>query len=173
MDISELVASAVAGDVDAFTTLVQRYQSMAFGYAFSILGDFHLAEDATQEAFIAAYRNLPNLQNRERFGGWMRGIVRYECLHLLRSRRGRHPDRPAAWHSRPNYRSGRGIRTGSLDGAWRSQSTSGIRAYCQCPVLHPGSLATRCCRFLNLSVNTVNNRLRTARKHLREGESSP
>jgi len=57
-ELDLLIIRAQAGDLDAFGTLVQRFQDMAVGYAYSILGDFHLAQDAAQEAFIEAYRNL-------------------------------------------------------------------------------------------------------------------
>jgi DNA-directed RNA polymerase specialized sigma24 family protein len=42
---------------------------MAYAYAYSILGDFPLAEDATQEAFLEAYRKLPDLRTPEAFPG--------------------------------------------------------------------------------------------------------
>jgi DNA-directed RNA polymerase specialized sigma24 family protein len=50
----------------AFGELVERFQDMAYGCAYSILGDFHLAEDAAQEAFLAAYRGLDRLRGRMR-----------------------------------------------------------------------------------------------------------
>src|SRR5919108_136201 len=48
-----LIEKAQHGDAAAFTELTRRYRNLAFGYALSILHDFHLAEDAAQEAFIA------------------------------------------------------------------------------------------------------------------------
>ena len=54
MALRTLLKAASEGDVAAFTELTRRYQNMVFGYAFSLLSDFHLAEDATQETFIAA-----------------------------------------------------------------------------------------------------------------------
>jgi RNA polymerase sigma factor (sigma-70 family) len=82
-----LVLKVRAGDKDAFTQLVLRYQTMAYGYALATTGDVHLAEDATQQAFLTSYLNLAALRDPERFGGWLRGIVRFECLRLLRDRR--------------------------------------------------------------------------------------
>jgi len=84
MDVEQLVAEAQTGNVGAFTELVRRFQAMAFGYAYANLGDFHAAEDAVQRAFLVAWRNLSTLQHRERFGGWLRAIVRFECAHTLR-----------------------------------------------------------------------------------------
>ncbi len=175
-DMAELVANAIAGDVDAFTTLVQRYHTMAFAYAFSILGDAHLAEDATQEAFIVTYRNLSHLHNPERFGGWLRGIVRYECLHVIRSRRGSGggPHIPIDdAHGVPANTPGpeeEAERQESLDRALAAvnQLPESERVVTVLYYIRDHSQRD-VAEFLNLSVNTVNNQLRTARKHLREG----
>src|SRR5690554_2708212 len=86
MDHDQLVQNAKAGDADAFTELVRRYQAMAFGYAYSRVGDFHLAEDLAQQAFLAAWRSLPTLNDPARFGGWLRSIVHFECAHFFRDR---------------------------------------------------------------------------------------
>ena len=60
---------------------------MACGYAYSVLGDFHLAEDAAQEAFVDAYRLLGKLRDPEAFGGWLRRIIYKHCDRLTRRRR--------------------------------------------------------------------------------------
>ena len=57
-EIKTLVEQSQSGDVDAFGRLVKRFQAMAYGSACSYLGDFHLAEDAAQEAFVEAYRSI-------------------------------------------------------------------------------------------------------------------
>lgn len=49
---------AQSGDLDAFTAIVVRFQDMAVGYAYAVLKDFHLAQDAAQEAFLTAYTDL-------------------------------------------------------------------------------------------------------------------
>ena len=54
-ELELLISRAQAGDLDAYGTIVRQFQDMAVGYAYSVLGDFHLAEDAVQEAFIEAY----------------------------------------------------------------------------------------------------------------------
>ncbi|HXT38184.1 MAG TPA: sigma-70 family RNA polymerase sigma factor, partial [Chloroflexota bacterium] len=82
----ELVEYARKGDRAAFTALAQRYQEMALGYALAILGDFHLAQDVTQEALLAAYRGLRSLEDTTRFPAWLRGIVRFQCGRARRSR---------------------------------------------------------------------------------------
>jgi RNA polymerase sigma factor (sigma-70 family) len=59
---------------------------MAVGYAFSVLGDWQLAEDAAQEAFVAAYCELPSLREPAAFPGWFRKIL---IKHIDRLRRTR------------------------------------------------------------------------------------
>ena len=70
-DIEALVVRAQAGDLDAYGRIVCRFQDMAFGYAYTILGDLHLAEDAAQEAFTRGYRDLRSrqpVQHRQHHG---------------------------------------------------------------------------------------------------------
>ncbi|MBI1926809.1 sigma-70 family RNA polymerase sigma factor [Candidatus Poribacteria bacterium] len=83
-NLKSLVIRAQAGDLDAYSTLVQQFQDMAVGYACSILGDFHLAQDAAQEAFIEAYNNLSKLREPVAFPGWFRRIVFKHCDRLTR-----------------------------------------------------------------------------------------
>jgi RNA polymerase sigma factor (sigma-70 family) len=87
MEVGILIYRVRAGDVCAFTELVRRYQGMAFAYAFSLLQDFQLAEDAAQEAFLTVYAELRSLQEPEAFPGWLRGIVRHCCQRIRRKRR--------------------------------------------------------------------------------------
>jgi len=68
----------------AFAELVRRFQDMAYGYAYSILSDFHLAEDAAQEAFVMAFGQLDSLRDPEAFAGWLRRIVRTACSRMTR-----------------------------------------------------------------------------------------
>ena len=85
-ELRSLVERAQARDVDAYGEIVRRFQDMAYGYAYSILGDFHLAQDAAQEAFIQAYRDLAMLQNPDAFPGWFRRIV-FKHSDRIRRRR--------------------------------------------------------------------------------------
>lgn len=80
------VTRAQAGELGAFHGLVVRFQDMAVGYAFSLLGDYHLAEDAAQEAFLDAFRKLPTLRHPEAFVSWLRTVVFKHCDRLRRCR---------------------------------------------------------------------------------------
>lgn len=71
---------------DAFSELVIRFQDLAFGCAYAVLGDTHLAQDVTQEAFIAAYHNLAQLREPRAFPGWLRRIILTRCARLTRGK---------------------------------------------------------------------------------------
>ena len=87
--ISELVVRAASGSsraerIQAFGQLVMRFQRMACGYAYSVLGDFHLAEDAAQNAFVVAFEQLGSLRQPEAFPRWFRQILSSACGRLTR-----------------------------------------------------------------------------------------
>lgn len=86
-ELASLISRSRSGDLDAFGAIVRRFQDMAFGYAYSILGDFHLAEDAAQEAFIEAYRQLAALRTPGAFPGWFRKIVFKYCDRITRGKK--------------------------------------------------------------------------------------
>lgn len=83
-DVSKLVSKAQAGDLNSYEALVRRFEASAFGHAFSILGDSQLAQDAVQEAFIAAYRNLHSLKAPEAFATWFQKLVFTACSRMTR-----------------------------------------------------------------------------------------
>src|SRR5438128_11531340 len=63
------------------------FQDMAYACAYAVLGEFYLAEDAAQEAFISAWQKLDQLRQPEAFPGWFRRIVLTECNRLTRGKR--------------------------------------------------------------------------------------
>jgi len=79
-----LIRETLAGQDEAFSDLVKEYQDYAYGLAIGLLSDFDLAQDVVQESFICAYRNLGKLKDPERFGGWLRGIVRNMAYRAMR-----------------------------------------------------------------------------------------
>ncbi|NKB71984.1 MAG: sigma-70 family RNA polymerase sigma factor [Candidatus Latescibacteria bacterium] len=82
-----LVRAAQGGSLPAFETLVQRFQDMAVAYSRVLLGDYHLAEDAAQDAFVQAYQRLGQLDDAAAFPGWFKQIV-FSCCMRYRRRRG-------------------------------------------------------------------------------------
>jgi len=72
---------------EAFCELVRIFQDMAYACAYAVLGDFYLAEDAAQEAFISAWQKMSQLRQPEAFPGWFRRLVLTECNRLTRGKR--------------------------------------------------------------------------------------
>ena len=72
---------------EAFGELVIRFQDMAFGCAFAVLGDVYLAQDTAQEAFVVAWQKLAQLREPAAFPGWFKRIVLTQCNRLTRCKR--------------------------------------------------------------------------------------
>src|SRR5690349_14961071 len=88
MDEPILIQAAQRGDVDAFNTLVLAYQSQVYNVAYRIMGDEAAASDATQEAFISAYRSLKGFRGGS-FKSWLLRTVTNACYDALRYRKRR------------------------------------------------------------------------------------
>jgi RNA polymerase sigma-70 factor, ECF subfamily len=73
------VRRAMAGDHDAFAALANAYVDRMYALARLILRDADKAEDATQDALVRAWRELPRLRDPERFGAWLRRLVVSAC----------------------------------------------------------------------------------------------
>jgi RNA polymerase sigma factor (sigma-70 family) len=86
-ELSTLVERSRGGDLEAYGEIVRRFQDMACGYAYALLGDFHLAQDAAQEAFVQGYRSLGALRDAAAFPGWFRRVVLTHCDRIRRRRR--------------------------------------------------------------------------------------
>jgi RNA polymerase sigma-70 factor, ECF subfamily len=84
---AHLVTRAQAGRQDAFEELVRRHRDPVFRVALRMLGDDGDAEDATQDAFVQAWRGLGGFRADAAFSTWMYRIVTNRCLNLLRARR--------------------------------------------------------------------------------------
>ena len=82
--IEQLVVRAQSGDTEAFAMLVERFQDMAYAYAYSYLHNFHWAQDVAQNAFIEAYTALGDLREPVAFPGWFRRILFKHCDRLTR-----------------------------------------------------------------------------------------
>lgn len=92
MDEQTLISDAQNGDLDAFNTLVLHYQDTVFNTALRILGDTDQAADASQEAFISAFKNIASFRGGS-FKAWLLRTVTNACYDELR-RRKRRPTTP-------------------------------------------------------------------------------
>ena len=85
----ELVEACQAGESSAFDVLVARWEDKIRGAAYRLLGSEEEARDATQEAFLKAYRGLPAFKQEARFSSWLYQIAINLCRDRLRRRKGR------------------------------------------------------------------------------------
>jgi RNA polymerase sigma-70 factor (ECF subfamily) len=92
MDEPALIRDSKRGDLNAFNRLVLHYQDMLYNTAYRVLGDPALAADATQEAFISAFRKLKSYRGGS-FKAWLLRIVTNACYDELR-RQKRRPSTP-------------------------------------------------------------------------------
>jgi RNA polymerase sigma-70 factor (ECF subfamily) len=83
----DLVLRAIAGDHDAFTEIARRSDDRSFALARLILRDEHQAQDATQDAYIAAWRDLSSLRDPDRFEAWLHRLLVRACYRAARRER--------------------------------------------------------------------------------------
>ena len=83
----ELIHRILDGDDTAFSSLVGKYQKQVHALAWRKIGDFHIAEEITQDTFLKAYQNLATLKKPHRFAGWLYVIATHCCHAWLRKKR--------------------------------------------------------------------------------------
>lgn len=83
MDDSELIRRSKEGDLDSFNMLVESYQRVVYNLALRMLGDRHAAEDASQDAFLSAWRNIGSFRGGN-FRAWLLRITANTCYDQLR-----------------------------------------------------------------------------------------
>ena len=76
---AELIQRSLQGDQDAFSFLVNKYQKPVHALAWRKIGDFHIAQEITQDTFLKAYQNLGDLKNYNSFAGWLYVIAARLC----------------------------------------------------------------------------------------------
>ncbi len=83
----ELIQNILAGDEAAFSDLVQKYQKSVHALVWRKIGDFHIAEEITQDTFLQAYDKLYTLKDPKLFVGWLHVIANRRCIAWLRKKR--------------------------------------------------------------------------------------
>lgn len=84
---AQLIQRILQGDQEAFSSLVKKYQKGAHALAWRKTGDFHIAEEITQDAFLTVYKKLGTLKNHNAFAGWLYVIVARLCSGWFRENR--------------------------------------------------------------------------------------
>src|SRR5580698_461239 len=91
---TELVSRSLAGDREAFSRIVTRYQILICSLAYSRIGHLGHSQDVAQETFITAWKRLRLLRQPEKLRAWLCGIVHNRAIQCLRNE-GRLPLRDA------------------------------------------------------------------------------
>ena len=84
---AQLIQRVLEGDDTAFSALVRKYQRSVHALAWRKIGDFHIAEDITQDTFLQAYQRLSTLKEPQSFASWLYVIAANYCKMWLRKRR--------------------------------------------------------------------------------------
>jgi len=169
--LKSLVERAAARNLEAFGEIVRRFQGSARRSARSILGDEDLAEDAVQEAFVNAYRDLPKLREPEAFPGWFRRIVLNHSRRLVRGKQlltvplESAAELPSPDPGPAEAAQQRELQERVLDAVRDLPETE--REVTRLFYLE-GHSQSEIAELLSLPVTTVNNRLHSSRRRLRE-----
>jgi len=169
--LNTLVRRAQVGDTRAYNAIVIRFQDMAFAYAYSFLKDFHLAQDAAQEAFIGAFHDLPTLRSPEAFASWFRRVVYKQCDRLTRGKSYDIISLDDVVLASPNkdpmaQLESQEMKTYVLNAiqVLPEEERQVVTLFYMSDYTH-----TEIAAFLDMPETTVNNRLRAARKRLKKG----
>jgi RNA polymerase sigma-70 factor (ECF subfamily) len=84
---AECLKLAQKGDQEAFTKIVETFQNPVYNLCYRMLGDSQLAEDAAQETFWRAYRNLNRYDEKRPFPTWLLSIAAHYCIDQQRRKR--------------------------------------------------------------------------------------
>ena len=179
-DDVQLIHRTLSGDDTAFGILLQRYQKSVHALVWRKIGDFHTAEDITQDTFLQAYKKLSTLKNHNQFAGWLYVIADRLCIDWSRKRRlttQSLEDTPVEEIERSSY-------THHVSEERETECTERRhdlvkKLLAKLPesertvvtLYYLGEMTTKeIGKFLGVSVGTIKSRLRRGRKRLQEDE---
>ncbi len=173
----QLIHRTLSGDDAAFTTLVEKYRKSVHALAWRKVGDFHFAEEITQDVFLQVYKKLITLRNPNQFAGWLYVITNRLCHNWHRKNKTTVTQSLEATHrsevdgfSYKCYES----EQREIESAERRRET--VKKLLQklpesertvVTLYYLGEMtAKEIGKFLGVSVNTIKSRLQRARKRL-------
>ena len=167
----EWVDRARAGDTEAFRKLVERHGDRAYGLAYRMLGSASEAEEAAQDAFLRAWRALPQFRGESSFSTWLHRIVVRRALDrqaVLKTRRAREAPLDEAMTSDLEAPAGpEGDLKRTLDRLL--ESLSDVQRAAVMLYYYEDRSVDEVARMLGLPEGTVKTHLHRARGILREG----
>ncbi|RKU18428.1 hypothetical protein C6500_12980 [Candidatus Poribacteria bacterium] len=181
-DDIQLIRRILSGDDTAFETLVQKYQGSIHALAWRKIGDFHIAEEITQDTFLQVYKNLSQLRNPNQLLGWMYVIANRLCLKWLEKNKSvmqSLEDTPVEEIERASYthhvaeqrETERTEQHHELVKTLLAKLPESERTVVT--LYYLGKMTTKeISKFLGVSVNTITSRLQRARKRLQEQQEA-
>ena len=177
----QLIHRILSGDDAAFTALVQKYQKSVHALAWRKIGDFHHAEEITQDTFLQVYNKLSTLKDPRQFAGWLYVTTSRRCSNWHRKNKSRlevleatametidksaYARYIAEQQEAESAERRQKLVKELLDKLPESERTVMTLYYL-------GEMKTReISRFLGVSVNTITSRLQRARRRLRQDET--
>lgn len=85
---TELINLVLSGDIDSFEGLYRRYYSSMVAIAYCVLREHNLAEDAAQQAFLRALRNLRSLRHKDKFASWLTRLCKNVAKDMVTAKPG-------------------------------------------------------------------------------------
>lgn len=80
----EIIADVIRGNKEMFSKIVMKYTDRIFALAYTMIGNYHTAQDLTQEVFLKAYQALYSLKDISSFNSWLYKIATNTCREWLR-----------------------------------------------------------------------------------------
>ena len=82
-----LIKDILEGNTSCFRTLIEKYKDDVFRLSFYMLGNFHDAEDTSQEVFFTVFRKLDSFDSRFSFKNWLLKITHNKCLNYIKAKK--------------------------------------------------------------------------------------
>ncbi len=167
-----IVQECLSGESEAFGILVDKYKAGIYAFTYAKLGNFHDAQDVTQEVFLQAYRGLRSLRRWENFAFWLYRIAYNLCRKLIRAQ-SRRPDRDFIEDQDPKTLEARSLdyyREEQVSESLQEALYSMPEAYREVLTLYyfGGMNSVDIARALGTSPAAIRKRLSRARAQLRE-----
>ena len=182
-DDVQLVHAVLSGDDSAFDILVEKYQKSVHALAWRKIGDFHHAQEITQDTFLRAYQKLSTLKDPSQFLRWLYVIANRLCLNWLRKEK-KHKKQLQSLEDTPMAEVAKSTYAGYVSEQRETEATEqrleiveklleklpeGERTVVTLHYL--GEMTTtEIGKFLGVSVEAIRTRLHRARKRLQEEE---
>lgn len=186
---AQLIRKILLGDDAAFGILVEKYQKSVHALAWRKLGDFHYAEEITQDTFVQAYKKLSTLKDPNQFAGWLYVIANRLCIDWMRKQKWIQEQEPAmqSLEGTAVVEIEKAAYIAHVSEQWETERAERRREFVNklleklperertvVTLYYLDGMTTKeIGKFLGVSVNTITSRLQRARKRLRTDYERP